>query len=277
MKKTARLNVLMMALVCVWALSGCATVNIDAGVDEAYCAFLRYHITADLSDMSDEDADRSVSAMNRLVKYYELSLGFTVDNAAQNDKNAIDVTMALQKPCGSYEEAFVALKEMLCDPAMTPFMHVNMEHVSTEFEQAFVFSANTDLSQILGAASVMSLPMDLRRDIKGGLSALTGEVSVTLPASEVTAGSENAVPPDGQSGVLRTVKTALKTEAPTTLQMSTRLSIEGGAAVPQPIGEIIAAYQNNVSVYAAILIGAAVLLIAAAVTLAVMRKKRHRR
>ncbi|MCL2671431.1 MAG: hypothetical protein FWF10_05290 [Clostridiales bacterium] len=219
-----KLTLLLAVLLLLAALVGCGHVKMDIGVDEAYNAYMRYEITCDLSELTETQRAHAITMLKDLNTHYAMN-GFTLQ-ASELSTEQTDVSISFEKKraCANYAEAFDALQEMLADTKASPFLELDMQQYVNDFEMAFSFSAETDASRILATAHIEQFPPDLRAEIEESIYSLTGEICLTLPATELIEGNAERLP---DTMLVQATMPVSLTER-TQIALSTRLSAEGG-------------------------------------------------
>lgn len=219
-----KMKCLLVVLLLLAAMIGCGHIKMDMGVDESKNAFLRYEITCDLAGLDAAQKTRAIETLTNLNTHYALN-GFTLQSAnLGTDETIITIAFEKKRTCNSYAEAFDALQEMLLDANISPFLQLDMQKYIGEYEMAFSFFAETDISQILSTAHTEQYPPDLRTEIEASVQGVTGEICLTLPATEAVEGDFVLL----SEASLAQTTVPISLIAPTQIELSTRLSVENG-------------------------------------------------
>lgn len=231
-------------LLALCALCGCGSLNIEAGVDDENTAYLCYELKADLLEYSSEQRARFHWGARSLVNVYKRELGFSVEDRSTD--LLVDITLEKREQTGSAEEAFDKLKAMLEDEQQTLFVRLEMARDSAERQQAYSFVGTLDMQQLLALSTVPDMHASVRQSLEEQYAACTGTVTVRLPASELEGETRGALLQDG----LAQLQVPLSFTGETVLALATRVSLEEGRAVAQPLAGLAEAQQERAEHFA---------------------------
>ena len=210
--------ILIAAAFCfIFLMSGCATTKIDCGIDDEYNAYLNYEFEVDCTDMPDGYWQGARNALDQITDHYK-TLGFKTQILSKNGPVYV-VTMDYSIAGKDYQSAFDNLKRILTNPKMTPFLTATMSYAETEYEKVFSFDSTLDFSKIIETAHYEQLPTDVRTFFEEERKRFTGEITITLPASEYI--SENSVSSDN---IFHTASADIDLDTPVQLSLKTHLN-----------------------------------------------------
>lgn len=258
------------AFFCIF-FCGCTDFQADFGIDESCNAYMKYHIQMDLNDIDSEYAQDIKDGLTYFCDYYENILGFTVERDIFDNKKTAKVDLVYTSECDTYAEAFDELKKMLTDPERTPFLTVEMASDTAEFEEAYSFSAQTDLSKIIATSGYEKFPKDLKEMIASGIDKTKGRFTITLPATTIVESAGDTK----LSGNFCTEEVALSLEEPLSLKLITRLSRENGLPAAVATDESIKQIHARIALYRGLAIGFIALAAIAGVLFLIISKKRR--
>ena len=170
-------------LVITLVFSGCVQIDIDTGIDENFTAHLSYRITLSGEGYDLAYRDELINALHQIAWHYQEYLGFTVD--VQTEDAPYSVFMIRRVENDSFEEALGSLEYMLTDEALSIFMRVEMASQSFFRHYRYTLGATVDIPQIMRLSNAEELPPTMRLQLEEALAAGRGEITVTMPASEL--------------------------------------------------------------------------------------------
>lgn len=221
--------------------TGCAKVNIETGIDSNYDAFLKYVIDVDFTSLDSAQVAQAIDAFDTVTEHYKNELGFDVSKS-NTDLASGTCRYEMEKilPNDSYEAAWAALQEMLTDESITPFMQVDMTSKMAEYQHFYSFIGELDFATIYKTTNIDSFPEYMQESINQKFESGTGTATISLPGAD-----PKTVPFNFNQKV--------------TLELSTRLSAEGGEPINMPMENVL---QNiQLGMYSWIIIGGASLLV----------------
>ncbi|MGI6004300.1 MAG: hypothetical protein ACOX88_02640 [Christensenellales bacterium] len=272
MKKTA-LTILFI-LLCA-ALGGCMHLDIACGVGDdggEATAYLRYDVSIDLPGIDAEYRPAVRAGAHDIIGRYQ-GLGFAVLEGTDMNEGDGPLRIRLEKSeqAQSYPEAYEKLRQMLQDPEITPFTRVDMQFLDAGAQQAYAFEAVLEIDEIVRTANLEELPPSLGGIIRSGIEASTGEVSVTLPASEVAEGGKmrGDVPAAGASA-------PISYEGETKIALKTRVLVQDGAPFRGIVGQIAQRECFWIVLAVSLILATLTVLICAALLLRARRQRQLR-
>lgn len=261
------LCILLTLCLCV-LLTGCLNLDIEAGVDAQHNAYLRYTAVYSTEGYSVENRVVFERATERVSARYEKMSGFTVSSAVSDDRM---VTLVIERivPAESYGAAFEELKTLLTDPQVTPFLEADFSPFSADAEAAAEFRGMIDLSKLIAAMQLDSLPPDVAEPMERVIRESEVHLTVTLPATEVLshAGGELT-----QAGGLAALSAELSLDGPTEIALSTRANLIDGAISPETAADTLARLSRDRALAVA---GAAALVLIAVIALVSLLRRRR--
>jgi len=171
-------------------LSGCIRVDVSLGIDEDFTAWLSYQITLDIDESDLQYQNEMKHALNQIGWHYQEALGFTV--GLDIDDPPYMLTMTRQVPNSSFSQAFSSLEDMLTNEDITIFMQVDMVTEGFTRQDRYMLSALTDIPQIMRLSNAEDLTPYIKARLEEGLEAGKGDITITLPASELISSSHTA-------------------------------------------------------------------------------------
>jgi len=174
---------ILLIISLTFLLSGCIKVDINTGIDEHFTAFLTYHIEMELDKVDARYREILKNALNRIGWYYQEELDFGVQFDVENNPVVLIMTKRIEN--SSFEQAFGSLEDLLTNEEITPFMMVDMALDSSERQKRYIFNAETDISQILRLSNYEELSPSLQELLKNAIENGEGNITLTLPNSEV--------------------------------------------------------------------------------------------
>ena len=171
-------------------LSGCIRVDVNLGIDDDFTAWLSYQITLDIDQSDLQYQNELKHALKQIGWHYQEALGFTV--GLDIDDPPYVLTMTRQVPNSSFSQAFSSLEEMLTNEDITIFMKVDMASQGFTRQDRYMLSALTDIPQIMRLSNAEDLTPYIKERLEEGLAAGTGDITITLPASELISSSHTA-------------------------------------------------------------------------------------
>lgn len=232
MKKWIGLCIVAMCLF----LTGCSKTTIECGVDKEYNAFLKINIQADLSQLSEEDAEIVLFSLKDLAAYYENEEGYVV---SLETEPTVDLQVGYVKQGNNYDEACKLLEEILTTRKMTPFTTLEFSYGGGEREVGFVLEGTIDADKILATAGIENFNKELQEFYEQAIAQSSAQLRVTLPASEVVASSAEVSPKDG----LAVMTQDISLDEQTVMELRTRASL-GDTVIGEQINAIEAEYEE---------------------------------
>jgi len=267
-----KLYLIFIAVLFVVLLSGCIQVDIETGIDADFTTFLTYDITMDVSEFDAIYQGQLKSALANLGLHYQEHLDFNV--AVNYDEHLYSLIMTRRIRNSSYEEAYGSLKNLLSDEAMTPFMQVDFAYDSSVRQMSFLLGAKTDIPHIMQLSNADELPSYLQQKLAGAIEAGTGNITVTLPASETVSSSH----PVDVAANQATMSLPMSFKEQTSFELITRLNFLRDGSIGGTLDEITAE-QNRLRTIAVYACAAALGIIFIAILLIVvitLKNKKHK-
>ena len=219
---------LFLALLAVFLLSGCVRGTVSCGIDKDRQAFLRYEAQVDLSEMPQAYRQAVTQAVDDLEEEYA-ALDFTVAREDAEDRILLEMERRVQGD--SYADAFEALRELLTDEEITPFVQVEMREEHTDREQYFSIAAQADGESIVKTVRAEELPADLRKTVAAWVENSAVTFSVELPGHTYTSAGEVTVDSDN----ICRVTVPMELDGQTGIDLTTRFTLEDGKIAQVPL------------------------------------------
>jgi hypothetical protein len=183
--------VVLLILLSLFLLSGCISIEIEAGIDEFFSAFLSYHIELDVEELDERYQNSMRRALNVIGWNYQEEHQFVVSFDADNAPYTLTMTRRIEN--NNLEQAYVALEALLTNENITPFMTVDMAYERNERQSRYIFEAMTDIPQIMRLSNADELTQELQLQLEEAIATGEGSVTITLPASEMASSSHPAI------------------------------------------------------------------------------------
>lgn len=241
MRNLKKKILIMICGVLLLALTGCANLDIETGIDEDYNAKIAYALEVDFASMSDEQAKSLSNSLDNLVKQFANVRDFEIlENEGDVDSGKGSYKIEKVVPNDNFEDAFASLKELLTDEKTTPFMQVDMTSKITDYQHLYHFNGELDFAKILGASNIDSFPPMMQEHIVQGFEASAGQVKITLPGAEIENVSATADSLDGTiDGQLASITAPFKFNQQTSMELTTKLTVENGKAVNGTMEDVL--------------------------------------
>ena len=172
-------------------------IDIDTGIDENFAAHLSYHITLSGANYDRDYRDQLINAMHQIAWHYQEYLGFAVDVQTEDEPYSIFMTRRVEND--SFEQALQALEDMLTDESLTIFMQVEIASQSLFRHYRYTLGATVDIPQIMRLSNAEELPPAMQLQLEEAFLASSGEITVTMPASELISSTHPAKIEDHQA------------------------------------------------------------------------------
>ena len=252
-------------------LSGCIRVDVSLGIDEDNTAWLSYQITLDIDESALQYQNELKHALNQIGWHYQEALGFTV--GLDIDAPPYVLTMTRQVPNSSFKQAFSSLEDMLTNEDMTLFMQVDMATQGFTGQDRYILSALTDIPQIMRLSNAEDLTPYIKERLEEGLEAGKGNVTITLPASELISSSHTASMKNNQVAM----SVPLEFTGQTAFELAAKINYLGDVTPGGALEEILREHDENRTrgIY---MVGAALFMMLIALLLIVrniLRRKKH--
>ena len=181
--KNPKVHLVLLAVLLVFMLSGCVQMDIDTGIDQNFAAHLSYHITFSGVNYDLAYRDQLISALHQIALHYQEYLGFVVDVRTEDEPYSIFMTRRIEND--SFEQALQALEYMLTNESLTIFMRVEMASQSLFRHYIYILGATVDIPQIMRLSNAEELPPAMQMQLEEALATGKGEITITMPASEL--------------------------------------------------------------------------------------------
>jgi len=252
-------------------LSGCIRVDVSLGIDEDNTAWLSYQITLDIDESALQYQNELKHALNQIGWHYQEALGFTV--GLDIDAPPYVLTMTRQVPNSSFKQAFSSLEDMLTNEDITIFMQVDMATQGFTRQDRYILSALTDIPQIMRLSNAEDLTPYIKERLEEGLEAGKGNVTITLPASELISSSHTASMKNNQVAM----SVPLEFTGQTAFELAAKINYLGDGTPGGALEEILREHDENRTrgIY---MVGAALFMMLIALLLIVrniLRRKKH--
>ena len=168
-------------------ISGCIQIDIDLGIDENFTSYLSYTISVDAEDMEPRYQIALRNALIEIGSYYHERLGFLV--SFHLDSEPYSLIMVRRVENHSFEQAYKSLETMLTNEDITLFTEVDMAYERHERQNRYIFSAAADIPKIIELSNAEELSPALQQRLEDAMEAGAGDITLTLPASEIVSSS----------------------------------------------------------------------------------------
>lgn len=182
-----RYKIAVCLLICavILCLSGCTEAEISCGIQEDCSAFLQVRVTTGLDDMSETNKTHVINSFERLAKYYEDTLGYTVERNLDSSQDTAELSMLLKREAETYEEAFEELKKMLTDEKLTPFTEVDLSCLAEKFQDGYAIKGKVNPEKVIQKTDFSSYGSDLEAFFQESIQNSSLKLIIKLPAAEV--------------------------------------------------------------------------------------------
>ena len=252
-------------------LSGCISIEIEAGIDEHFSSFLTYHIELDVRELDERYHNTIGRALNEIGWSYQEEHQFVVSFSTDSSPYVLTMTRRIEN--NSFEQAYNSLEALLTDENITPFMTVDMAFERSERQSRYIFEAMTDIPQIMRLSNMEELTQGLQQQLEEAVATGEGSVTVTLPVSELASSSHQTSIQNNH--VVMTAPLGFTSR--TIMELSGMVNLLEDGAIGGLLGEIINeqyTLRNNI-VFICAAIFTMLLLILLIIVL--VRKKKARR
>ena len=224
---------LLLILLSLFLLSGCISIEIEAGIDEHFSSFLTYHIELDVREVDERYYNALRRALNEIGWSYQEDHQFTVN--FHTDSMPYILTMTRRIENNNLEQAYNSLNALLTNENITPFMTVDMAFERSERQNRYIFEAMTDIPQIMSLSNAEELTPELQQQLEDAIATGEGSVTITLPVSELASSSHPAVIQNNHA-----VMTApLSYTSQTRLELSGTVNLLEDGTIGGLLGELI--------------------------------------
>ncbi|MDR2569063.1 MAG: hypothetical protein LBD23_02030 [Oscillospiraceae bacterium] len=180
----------LLPVLLLFLLSGCIRFDVELGIDEYNTAFLSYNVDIDVDGFDSRQQSFFLFALQQVAFYYHNELEFSV--STRYDENPYGFTASKRIANSSFEQAFRSLESMVTDEAMSIFMQVDMDYLSSERLVGYVFGAVTDIGHILRSSNINELPPSVLLQLVESFEEGSGNIQVSFPADELVDFSHDA-------------------------------------------------------------------------------------
>ena len=231
--KKHTIAVLFLIMVSLFLLSGCVSIDIEAGIDESFSAFLTYHIELDVREIDERYQSTLRRALNEIGWNYQQEHQFVVSFYTDSAPYVLTMTRRIEN--SSFEQAYQSLRALLTNEDITPFMTVDMAFERCERQSRYIFEAMTDIPQIMRLSNAEELSPELYQHLEDAITTGEGSITLTFPASELESSSHQTTVQNN-----RVVMTApLSYTSQTRLELSGVVNLLRDGAIGSVLGEII--------------------------------------
>jgi len=262
---------LLPAILLLVLLSGCIQIDIGLGIDENFTAYLSYQVTMDIDESDLQYQNELKHALNQIGWHYQEALGFSV--ALDIDDLPYVLTMTRQVPNSNFTQAFNSLEDMLTNEDMTIFMQVDMATQSFNRQDRYILGALIDIPQIMRLSNAEDLTPYMKERLEAGLEAGTGNVTITLPVSELISSSHTASMKNNQIAM----SVPLEFSGQTGFELAAKINYLDDGTPGGTLEEILREHDEN-RMRGIYMVGAALIMILIALLLIVrniLRRQKH--
>jgi hypothetical protein len=269
--KKHKLIVIFSIILLTFLLSGCISIEIEAGIDEHFTSFLIYHIELDAREVDERYQNSLRRALNEIGWNYQEEHDFIVSFNADSAPYTLTMTRRIEN--GSFEQAYESLRTLLTNENITPFMSVDMAYERAERQHRYIFEAMTDIPQLMRLSNTEELPPELQQQLEEAIATGDGSVTITFPVSELVSSSH---PVNIQNN-------HAKLSVPLIYTIQTRVELSGiinlleDGAIGGLLGELIDEQYSFRSTIVYICIGVLIFLLLIMLIILLVRKSRSRR
>jgi hypothetical protein len=263
--------VLLLILLSLFLLSGCISIEIEAGIDEHFSSFLIYHIEFDVRDLDERYHNSIRRALNEVGWSYQEEHQFVVSFSTDSVPYVLTMTRRIEN--NSFEQAYASLEALLTDESITPFMTVDMAFEHSERQSRYIFEAMTDIPQVMRLSNAEELSPELQQQLEEAIATGEGSITITLPASELASSSH---PADMQNNHA-VMTTPLSYTNQTSLELSGIVNLLEDGLIGGLLGEIIDEQYSLRNMIVFICIGVFMMLLLIMLIIILVRKSKSRR
>ncbi len=260
-------RLMIVFLMLLLLLTGCAKLDINVGIKEDHTAFLNYYVELDTTSMSEVEQKQLPTVLNKLIIAYE-KYGFK--SQADFTGDIYKFSLKNEKKFNNYKDAYRHLKDMLINADFTFLTEVDMDSYVTDYEQGFSLKVKTDFAKIFQTSSLVEMPKYLSKRIYEGYEQSQVNFIFELPKSETVEHSENIEVVQNKTTTVYTGNVSLEQE--TEFLVVARMGVANGKVSAKSIDERIVSFDKNQLIY---LGGAVVSLVACILFLVFWLKKRN--
>lgn len=270
-----RYKVAVCLLICavILCLSGCTEAEISCGIQEDCSAFLSVRVATDLGDMSETNRAHVINSFERLAKYYEDTLGYTVEKNLDSAQDTAELSMSLKREADTYEDAFEELKKMLTDETLTLFTEVDLSCLAEEFQHGYAIKGKVNPEKVIQKTDFSAYGSDLETFFQESIQNSSLKLVVKLPAAEVVEHTGSVKCEDGFAVAVNEVPMEKETE----LVLVTKAGSGEGAPDKRTEDILEELEQRDSQIFRILLCAAGALLLSFVLLLAALvRRKKSR-
>ena len=266
--KNLKIYLILLAVLLALMLSGCVQIDIETGIDQNFSAHLSYHITLSGVNYDLAYRDQLISALHQIALHYREYLGFVVDVQTEDEPYSIFMTRRVEND--SFEQALQALEDMLTDESLTIFMQVEIASQSLFRHYRYTLGATVDIPQIMRLSNAEELPPAMQLQLEEALEAGRGEITVTMPASELISSTHPAKIENHQA----TMVVPLEFTSRVSFELEGNLNLLSSGAPGGTLDEIIRMQTLMRTAAIAACFFAAILILIVLLAIAISRRQR---
>jgi len=269
MKKNI-ISIVLLVISLSFLLSGCIEVDVNIGIDENFTAILSYQISLDAGAVDMQHQDVLKRAMHSIGWYYQENLNFIVELNLDSEPYMMIMTRRVEN--SSFEQAYQSLENMLTNEEMTLFMEIDMAFQSSGRQSRYIFNAVADIPKIMQLSNAEELTPELQQQFKQAVETGEGNVTLTLPASEVISSVYPVQMRDNQA----VMSVPLSFNSQTEIELSGVVNLLEDGTPGGSIDEILRE-QNKFREISIILCGAALVIIIILIPVLIFAGRKRKR
>lgn len=179
MKMRTKKIIIIISLVGLM-FTGCAKINITAGITTDDEAFMQYYIVVSTSYYNEEVRAEIEEVLQEINSYWQ-SLGY--NSSLSYEKNEYILKYLVSKYHNNTEEALDTLIEYLtCDISI--FSDIEYDYAQSYFKKELYIKGSTDFSQIIAPNLEEKYPITAIQDISYYTQGVTANLYIILPGRE---------------------------------------------------------------------------------------------
>lgn len=177
-------KILCLLALCLW-MTGCARLDVVAGIDSDNRAILQYDVELSLQGRDPREQLSIREGLLQLVNVYTQDYGFTLLPESQmGEQGRFAFTLRKEVENASYEQAAETLRDMLSDEKSSLFTLADVQLHQGQTQDVLVLDVQLDVNRILQSSTVDQLPYYTAEEFWQGVQDSRGQLVLMLPAAD---------------------------------------------------------------------------------------------
>jgi len=267
--KKPGIAIILLILCMVFFISGCIEIDIEAGIDAGFNAFLSYNIVMDVDHLDRSYQNTLRNTFHRIALHYQDEEDFVIEELLL-EASPLVLRMFKRETNNSFEQAYRSLESLITNEDITPFTMVDMDFQNHERQSIYVLDAAVDISQIIRLSNAQELPSVLQDQMELGMTNGEGTVTISLPASELISSSHRVDINNNRASMTVPISYTDQTELKITGVVNLLRDGLTGGSLTDIIWE-----QNRLRTLSIVITSAAVVVILIIMLVVLLNRKKH--